>query len=92
MPLFVYIFCQTVNAWITLTLLAMLLRSLRSLITFGAEESALDVFLVTVTEPVILPVRLLMGESVAEMPLDIPYMLTYILLIFLQSVLPSVAL
>ena len=92
MPLIVYIFCQTVNVWISLTLFAMLVRTIRSLLTMGMGESGLDMFLIAVTEPVILPVRLLMGESVAELPLALPFMLTYFLLILLQSFLPAVSL
>ena len=92
MPLFFYILCQTVNAWISLTLFAMLFRSLRAIFTMGAEENGLDIFLIAVTEPAILPARILMGEAAAEFPLDLPYTVTYFALILLKNMLPSVSL
>lgn len=92
MPIFFYILCQTVNTWISLTLLAMLLRSFRAFFTFGAEESGFDMFLFAVTEPVIMPIRVLMGEAAAELPLDLPFMATWFVLILLQNVLPVVSL
>ena len=69
-------------------LLAFFLRSLFAWLPLG-EETAIESFLHSITEPIIYPVRLLfyklnIGQ---DFPLDIPYLVTCILLIVVSSII-----
>ena len=54
------------------------------------EDNRLYLFVVSVTEPVIYPVRALLERipAIAEMPLDLSFMVTYLLLALIQNLLP----
>ena len=54
------------------------------------EDNRLYLFVVSVTEPVIFPVRALLERipAIAELPLDLSFMVTYLLLSLIQSLLP----
>jgi len=53
------------------------------------EESRLELFLFSVTEPLIVPVRAVLNrfESIAALPIDISFFVTMLLLSFLQILL-----
>jgi YggT family protein len=55
------------------------------------EENMLVRFVNSVTETVIYPVRLLLDhvEAVRNMPFDISFLVTFILLVILQYILPT---
>lgn len=56
------------------------------------EDSGIAAFVVTMTEPVIYPFRILLCQfdTISEFPLDIPSILSFILLGYVQSALPAV--
>ena len=56
------------------------------------EESKVMNFLYRVTEPLIIPARILLGriEGINEIPIDIPFFVTVILLPIVQMLLPTV--
>lgn len=55
------------------------------------EDNALIRFVNSVTEPVIYPVRALLDriEAIRNLPFDISFMVTFILLVILQYILPA---
>ena len=67
--------------------LAMFVRALLSL--FMAEDNALASFLYTITEPIITPVRRLLWKLniFQGLPIDISFLVTYLLLSILSAVL-----
>ena len=72
--------------------LAMLARAILSL--FGVdEESGIGLFLAAVTEPIILPARLLLSriEALQRLPIDFSFIVTYLLLRLITRLLPTVA-
>ena len=67
----------------------MLARAILSWLPFE-DESPLVRFVFTVTEPIILPVRNLLekSETIASLPIDISFFVTYLILIIVQILLP----
>ena len=57
------------------------------------EDSILANFLYAMTEPVIYPVRLLLDrfEATSELPIDISFIVAFILLSVIQMLLPVIA-
>lgn len=55
------------------------------------EDNKIDAFFYAITEPVIMPMRLLLDrfESIRMMPIDIPLLLTAIVISILSTVLSS---
>lgn len=92
MPLLPFLLCKTVSIWLSLAMLAMLLRTIRALFMMSGNASILDMLLISFTEPVIFPARIILGEKAAQLPLDIPFILTWFLLVFLRNALPAVSL
>ena len=70
--------------------LCMLLRAILSF--FADPESVLLSFCYAVTEPVIMPFRAMLSrfESLDSIPLDIPFLLTYVVLALVGGLLPAV--
>ncbi len=68
--------------------LAMLVRAILSWID-PMEESKLGMFLFAITEPIILPIRRLCNKMnwFVGSPLDMPFMITIILIMLLQTLL-----
>ena len=86
------IFAQFVLLSLAFIQLAMLARAILSL--FGLdEESGLGYFLAIVTEPIILPARILLSRirALDGIPIDFSFILTYILLTVIAGALPAVA-
>ena len=71
--------------------LCMLLRVILSL--FADPENVLLSFCYAVTEPVILPFRVIFSrfESLDQIPFDIPFLVTYVVLGLVGGLLPAVA-
>lgn len=71
--------------------LAMFLRMILSLLGMD-EEGGLGAFLLLLTEPIILPVRLILGRirALEGVPLDLSFIVTYLLLSLLSYSLPIV--
>ena len=88
---FVYILVHTVSVMLAALELLMLARAIMSWLPVD-EESAMFRFLIVVTEPIILPVRKLLerSETIASLPIDLSFMVAYLLLIIVQFLLPTV--
>lgn len=87
-----YILAEVVRLALELFLLAMFVRAILS--WFVREETPLMAFLMTITEPVILPFRILTGKisALRTLPIDIAYLLAYIAVSILVSILPPISL
>ncbi len=83
-----YITVATVHTFISIMVLLLLVRAVLSF--FASEESRLLIFSCIVTEPVIYPVRVLLSHipALEDFPIDISFMVTYLILILVQSALP----
>ena len=81
---------RTVLAALGIIEICMLLRAILSF--FVDQESVLLTFCIAVTEPVILPFRVLLArfEALDRLPFDIPFLVTYVALAILGGVLPAV--
>ena len=53
------------------------------------DDNKLEIFLISITEPIILPVRLLFSrsDSIRMMPIDIPLLVTAIIISVLSSII-----
>ena len=83
-----YVFTTFVTILIDVFLFAMLARALLSWID-PMQEWKISIFLHVLTEPVILPVRALFDRTgwLEGFPLDVPFLITWLLLSVLQTVL-----
>ena len=81
------------GVWFLLELLILLMvgRAVLSWLPLD-EDSAIFRFLYTVTEPLVVPVRMLLERFsfFRDSPLDISYAITMLLLFLLQELLPAV--
>ncbi len=68
--------------------LAMLVRAILSWLPLD-DDNKIEAFVYGITEPIIYPVRALFDrfDSLRTVPIDIPFFVTYILLIILSSAL-----
>lgn len=87
-----YVIVQCVLIFIDILSMAMFVRAILSWFTMG-EQTRIGTFLYVVTEPIILPIRALCARFgwFQGMPLDMPFLLTMVMLsfagIFLQGAL-----
>lgn len=81
MPGFCYVIIDIVRIFVMALDIAMLLRAVISWIP-GADENILSDFLYTVTEPIIVPVRMLFEKFgwFEDSPLDVPFFIAGLLL------------
>ena len=91
MDLLVFLLISAVRLFLTAEQLLFLVRAVLSWI-FMNEDSQVMNFLYRVTEPLILPARVLLGkiDGMNEIPIDIPFFATVILLSVVQMLLPTV--
>lgn len=84
-----YIFTKTVSVLISALQLLMMLRAVISWLPVD-EDSNLVTFLYTMTEPLIMPVRALLSrfEALEDMPIDISFLIAFMLLSLIQIILP----
>lgn len=89
----IYVFVQVVYFFLFAAQILMLLRAVSSIFVFD-EESRFANFLYYATEPLIYPLRLLFKKIGAfdEFVLDIPFMATMLVIVLVQSALPTVML
>ena len=87
-----YVIVQCVLIFIDILSVAMFVRAILSWFTMG-EQTRIGTFLYVVTEPIILPIRALCARFgwFQGTPLDMPFLLTMVMLsfvgIFLQAAL-----
>ncbi len=87
-----YVIVQCVLIFIDVLSVAMFVRAILSWFTMG-EQTRIGAFLYVVTEPIILPIRALCARFgwFQGTPLDMPFLLTMVMLsfvgIFLQAAL-----
>ncbi len=88
-----YLFFRTVQLFLGFFHLAMLARAILSWF-IQDENNRLMMFLVLVTEPIILPARFVCSKirSLDRMVLDIPFFITFMILAILTSILPTITL
>lgn len=86
------ILARCVLVLLSLVQIAIFARVIMSFFTME-EDSRILVFLVLITEPVILPVRLLLARLhlFEESPFDVAMMFTFLLLSVISMILPTVA-
>lgn len=87
MDLFLFVMKYTITAIIDVLLVAMFVRAILSWFD-PMREGKLSAFLLVLTEPVIFPVRALCEYMnwFEGIPLDIPFLITVLLLSILQTV------
>ena len=85
----IYILTKTVSVLISAMQLLMLMRAVISWLPVD-EDSNLVTFLYTMTEPLIMPVRALLSrfEALEDMPIDISFLIAFMLLSLIQIILP----
>lgn len=91
MDLLIFLLVSTIRLFLTIEQILFLARAILSWF-FMAEENAITNFLYAVTEPLIVPARVFLNkfESVQNVPIDIPFIVTVMLLTVLQMLLPTV--
>ena len=91
MDLLIYLLVTTVRMFLTVEEFLFLARAITSWL-FMADDGIIPNFLYAVTEPLIIPVRALLNrfESIQNLPIDIAFMVTVILMSVLQILLPTV--
>lgn len=87
----IYVITGFVNYFIIALQFLMMARALSSWLPMR-EDSALNNFLYAVTEPVVIPVRMLLErfEAVRNMPIDISFFVAMLMLMLIQMLLPPV--
>ena len=88
MSVALYLIQQTAITLIGFLEIAMFARAILSWFD-QTGESRISAFLFTITEPIIFPVRALCEKMhwFEGIPIDIPFMLTYLVLILLQGLM-----
>lgn len=91
----IYIIVSVADMLLFIVQTMMFLRALLSWIVMDNNSPALEKvmnFLYAVTEPLIYPVRVLLDKipALRSMPIDISFMVTFLLLSMIQTMLPAV--
>ena len=84
------ILSRSVLAALGIIEICMLVRAILSF--FVDQENVLLTFCIAVTEPVVVPFRVILSRvrGIDEMPLDIPFIVTYLAINLLGLLLPTV--
>ena len=87
----VYVIIRIVYYLIVVMQVVMFARAIMSWL-MPEEDNALVRFITIVTDPIIIPVRMILEkfEFVRSMPIDISFMVAFILLVIIQNILPAV--
>ena len=88
-----YFLAKLISIALTVVSYAMMVRAILPFILGGnVEDSRIYLFVSVITEPFIAPVRLLLVKLniLQDTPIDMAFMLTYFILIFLQMMLPVI--
>nr|MBQ4318084.1 YggT family protein [Clostridia bacterium] len=88
----VYVIVTFVNILLMAEQMMMFARAILSWIPLD-DDGPVTRFLYAMTEPLIMPVRMLLDRipSVRDLPIDISFIATYMLLTLVQMALPSVS-
>lgn len=91
MEIVLYIFAQTVNIFLSLMSIAMLMRVLLQFFV-DVMENKLYLFCVMLTEPIIIPFRILFAKfNIGEdSPIDLPFLASSFTLMILMAFLPII--
>ena len=87
----VYVFIRIVYYLLVILQVVMFARAIMSWI-MPEEDNNLVRFITIVTDPIIIPVRMILErfEFVRNLPIDISFMVAFILLVVIQNLLPAV--
>lgn len=87
----IYVITTLVEYFLIALQLLMFARALLSWLPVG-EDTPISNFLFAVTEPVVMPVRMVLErfQWVQNMPIDISFFVAMMLLILIQALLPTV--
>lgn len=88
-----YILAQTLDLLISAMIFALFIRSILSLIMFDIEENRFMNFIYTVTDIITAPVRMVCDRMgwFQETPIDVPHLITLLLLFIMQFLIPQVS-
>ena len=91
MEIFLYILAKTVQIFLSLISLAMLMRVILQFFV-DTTKSRFYALCVAITEPVIVPFRLLFAKlNIAQRtPIDVPFLVAYLTLSIVTSILPLI--
>ncbi|MBR2634017.1 MAG: YggT family protein [Clostridia bacterium] len=91
MNLFVYFLVSAVRLFLAVLQLLLIGRALLSWLPFD-DDSPLQRFLFSVTEPIILPVRNFLDrfQFFSELPIDLSFMVVLLLINMIAMMLPAV--
>ena len=80
-----------VSVFLGILQMLMLIRAILSWLPFD-DSSPLVQFVTIATEPIIIPVRILMEKLnlFSDLPIDLSFLVAYMLLIFVRFLLPAV--
>ena len=83
-----YVLSATVHLMISAVLFAMMARVIMSFIP-NAQDTKFFAFVFMISEPIIIPIRFLLYKLnlFQDTPLDISFLLTYIILMWINSAL-----
>ena len=90
MTAFIYVVTKLVSVFLGAEQLLMMLRAVLSWLPVD-EDSDISNFLFAMTEPVIYPVRMLLDrfEGLDEFPIDLSFIISFMLLSLVQMLLPT---
>ena len=93
MQIVLYVIARVVQICLGLLSTAMFLRAILSWF-IQDPESKVMLFLAMVTEPFVIPVRMLLMrfEAIQRSPVDVSFFVTYLLVATLQALLPTITL
>jgi len=80
-----------VTVFLSILQLLMMIRAILSWLPFD-DSSPLVEFVSMVTEPIIIPVRIVMDKFnlFSDLPIDLSFLVAYMLLMFVRVLLPAV--
>ena len=90
MTAFIYVVTKLVSVFLGAEQLLMMFRAVLSWLPVD-EDSDISNFLFAMTEPVIYPVRMLLDrfEGLDEFPIDLSFIISFLLLSLVQMLLPT---
>lgn len=89
----VYLLARTLDIFCWAAVLLMLARSILSFVMFDIEDNPLMNFVYAVTDVITAPVRIICERMgwFTDLPIDMPHMITFLLIVIIQSLIPTVA-
>ena len=92
--IFLYLLATTLDFLIGAIVLLMLARSILSLFMFDIEENRVMNFIYAITDAVCTPARFVCDRMgwFQDTPLDMPHMITFLVLMVMRLLIPEVSL